>query len=663
MVPRIGLDLETTSRVDLRKVGAYRYAQDPSTRVIVSCVRDPDTGEASTLPNNHLTGRWANKLDAGALVVAHNAAFERAIWKYILHPKMGWPPCPPLDRWRDTMAQALYFGLPGKLEQAAEILKLPAQKDTLGHRLMLQMARPRKVDPDGTVHWWHEESPEKLTRLQSYCAADVEATLALHARLPALPLREEAIWRLDQHVNDGGVGLDVGLIDRMRVLAKDALDAVNAEIAQLTQGAVTKVTQVSALMCWLRAEGFPVQSLQQPSIEKELTRTDLSPAARRALELRLLGARGSVAKLDSLTAYCSTDAPVARGLLQHYGASRTGRWAGRGPQPHNLPRPARGLDVDLAVSLIKKGADVRQLAMFTGHDAMTVLSGCLRGCFVAPGDDMVLLSADYSQIEARMGAYLADEDAVLEVFARKEDLYVSTARDLGSDDRQFGKLMALSCQYQTGGPKLQVTAESDYGLIMTEDEARNAVADWRTARPNIVGTWWQLDDIAKRAIQHPDRWHPVANKAGMVICEFQFKRGALYLRLMSGRMLCYQQAALAPHPKFNKQSVTYWGQDQTTKRWVRTWAYGGMWFNNLVQGSSRDVMADAMMQLSRSNPGNDPLVRLLLTVHDELIGAAKRGLAKRALAYLLGVMESGSSWCPGLPLAAGGYIAERFRKG
>lgn len=672
--PAIIFDLETCSLADLRKVGAHRYARDPSTRVIAAVMRlfHPPYIRRTVrldLEVGYLGEQWCKALNSDCLIVAHNAAFERAIWQHILHPLHGWPECPPLEQWVDTMAMALYFGLPPKLEDACQVLKLPHKKDMEGHRLMLQMSRPRKIEDDGTVRWWHDEDPAKLTRLTDYCTADVDATTDLYHRLPLLPERERRIWRMDQQINDRGVGVDVPLVKQLQGLSEQATRRLNDECRMLTFGAVPTLTSTAKLLGFLKDKGALLPNLQRATLEKYIQQPSVSTQTRayRLIELRLAASRSSVAKLSKLQDYTDDGDPVARGVLQYYGANRTGRWAGRGPQPHNLPRPARGLDVDLAISLVKQGATIDQLELFLGHDAMTVLSGCLRGCFTAPEPDGVVIAADYSQVEARVAAALAHETSLLSVFARKEDLYVATARDMGRtdpvQDRPFGKLAALSCQYQTGGPKLKVTAEKDYGIILTDTEAQTVVDDWRAARPHIVSMWWTLDREAQRAIRSPDSWCRVHDHCGGVAGEFIFTgprgfRGNLYLKLLSGRMLCYQQAGIEPHPTFGKDSVVYWGLDQTTNKWSKVWAYGGMWFNNLVQATARDVMADTMLEL-HENPS--PL-QLMLSVHDELVGWARAGQAVVALQVLLGAMKSATPWLPSLPIEAAGYIAPRFKK-
>ena len=675
----IVIDLETTGLLDLRKVGAQCYARDKDTDVLcwsyICLNRNADSRWARNLfewvcqehgPMDRMTN-VENLIDAGCLLIAHNVAFERAIWQHILTPRYGWPECPGLSRWRDTMAMASYYGLPASLAEAGAALGLAAQKDMTGHRLMMKMARPRSKKPGQPVTWWHRDEPGLLADLKAYCYADVEAEMELFLRLPMLPAREQAIWEMDQKINDRGVGLDVELVNEMITLAEQTTSDLDQAVHKLTNGTVRTTREVAKLLAWLKDRGYPGDDLAKPTVEKALA-GKLGPLTghnvENVLRIRQQASKSSVSKLKTMLAWAG-DGTVLRGLLQYYGAMRTGRWAGRGPQPQNYPRPDYTLDVDLAIHMLKQGVKKsRAIPLFLGLDVMTVLSGCLRGCLTVPEPDQdILVAADYSQIEARVIAWMANQEDVLQAFRDGEDVYTLTAEKLGSDDRQFGKLMVLSCGFQTGGPKLRVTAEDAFGIVLTEAEAVEAVAAWRETNPAIVQLWYDLNTAAITAVQRPGRWIAGAFNCvdGADLVQFRQENGNLHLRLPSRRMLCYRDATIVVN-KFGRDAVSFMGINQYTRKWERQQGYGGMWCNNSVQGTARDFMAEAMLNL-RPKHKSRPLAVPVLSVHDELLCAARKPFAKRALKHLIKTMETPVPWAPSVPLAVDGYIADRFKKG
>jgi DNA polymerase len=332
------IDFETRSTVDLKTAGAHAYADDPSTDVWCMAYVQGDaeiglwSGGASILPpivNGHVK--------RGGIVVAHNAAFELAIWNRLMVPRYGWPPLDPRQV-RCTMAMAYAMSLPGSLENAAAAVGLDIGKDMQGRKLMMQMARPRSVMNDGTLVWWDDEA--RRERLYAYCRQDVEVERQLEKRLLALVPSEQELWTLDQTINDRGVRVDLATIDKMLRAVEMEKKRLDGRMAKATGGRVTSCNQVAELTSWIVEQGVVVDGLAKADVTALLDRADLPPAVREALRLRREGAKSSVAKLKAMRLGACADGRV-RGLFQFHAAS-TGRWGGRRIQPQNFPRPELG---------------------------------------------------------------------------------------------------------------------------------------------------------------------------------------------------------------------------------------------------------------------------------------------------------------------------------
>jgi DNA polymerase len=348
-MPVLPRDFETHSALDLKSVGAEVYASHPSTDI--GCLAYAVDGGTVQLwhPGDSIPEPYTEAArNPDWTVVAHNDAFERAIETHILAPRYGFP-LVPIERHRCTMAMALACALPGKLEKVAEVLGLPFQKDAEGHRLMLQMARPRKPrkgeNPNGGPYW-HDE-PEKIARLGEYCIRDVEVERALYQHLPPLSDAEQAQWVLDATINERGFYTDGALLAAAAGIAGMAHQAMQTEIAQITAGAVMSTDQVAALQAWLGNRGCTVKDLRKATLKAALRRKDIEPPARRAIELRLGAAHDT--KVETMIARRSADGRI-RGTLQFHGAG-TGKWAARGVQVQNFTRDPGTIDATIAAVL------------------------------------------------------------------------------------------------------------------------------------------------------------------------------------------------------------------------------------------------------------------------------------------------------------------------
>jgi DNA polymerase len=469
---------------------------------------------------------------------------------------------------------------------------------------------------------------------------------------------ERETWLLDQRINDRGVPMDRALVEACEDVAREAVARANAELLQLTEGDIPKVSNHAKTKSWLVKQGIATESVDKKAVRDLLT-TDLPPEVRRVLELRAEAGASSVAKLRKmLDSACDDD--MLRGMLMYHGAN-TGRWGGRGVQPQNFPRgeidnPEQYLDLVMA-------RDLDRLDLFA--PPVLVVSALLRSCMVA-GEGHDLIAADYSAIEARVLNALAGQDTVLDAFRaydagdKTKDPYIQNAmRFYGLPfeaikkfpHRQLGKAQELGSGYQMGWKKFLTTAKDTYGLVITEEEAQRAIAVYRELHPKVVQFWYDLDDAAIEAVSEPGRV--------VTLGQLKFlKKGAyLFLVLPSGRPLVYAA------PKIVERK-TPWGdlkpaveiscEDSMTRQWVRYGLYGGVLAENVVQATSRDLMVHGMKS---AEAAGYPVV---LTVHDEIVCRVPQGFGdvKEFERLLCGA----PAWAAGWPLAAEGWRGPRYRK-
>lgn len=644
---RVVIDLETTSTADLRKTGAQAYAEHPDTLVTVLCFAVNDAPVYTWRWNDtKLTPKMADMfrvwLAHGAVIVAHNYLFEFNLWHQKLVPQ-GFPPIP-RDRWSCTMARALVAGYPASLEAVSLAAKLPIKKDGSAHGLMMRMARPRTTEP--LVTWWHETSPEHFRRLCAYCVQDVEAERALDKVVPELSPRERAIFEVDHVINQQGLHVDLDLVDKLHGHAAAAKVLANQSLIAATNGQVTTANQVGKMRDWLAGVGVDVSDLRRATVQRTLDQTiDLVGPARTALQARLDTSRSSTAKLDAIRSARSVDGRV-RGTFQYYGASRTGRTAGRRLQPQNLFRGSVK-DVNGALLVIKSGCATEDLGMLFEDSPMGVVASCMRSCITAPAG-FKLVVCDFAQIEARALAWLAGETHALDCFERGDDIYTETARGIGSPSRQLGKILVLACGFGMGVQRFIDTART-FGLDLTYDEAEHAVTSWRELNSHIVDYWWDCN----RAILRVGLGMPGAE---IVVGRTLFKRrqDALLIQLPSGRHLVYRRPHVLRNPDTGKDEFCYMGSHGNDWRVQRAWP--GKTVENITQAVARDVLMDKMVRLHEQG------LTLVAQVHDELIAEATEAEADGVYAQMKTEMSATVTWGSTLPLAAEGFVAQRYQK-
>lgn len=645
------LDFESASRVDLKKAGASRYAQDPSTTVLcVAYAYDDGPVEKVILPTRAEMFSIVPANDF--LIHAWNARFEDAILRHRFGISL------PAEYFSCTMQRALYSGLPGKLEHAGPALRIPTVKDMAGHRLMLSMAKPKK---DGS--FWHQDPNEgraRLDALAAYCEADVEAERAIADYIPKLSSDERAVAVFDAITNQRGIRLDLPFVDRLITIAEAETRALNAECMVLTNAEVTSPgTQTDRLLKWFEAQGCPL-----PDVSKETIRETLETAEDAELPghiVQVLGirqkvAKSSVHKLKAMKACVDPDGRV-RGTLQYYGA-RTGRWGGRLIQPQNFPRPEDY--APRATAAVLKGMDNGGLRTFF-DDPLAAVSSMLRSTII-PADGRKLAVFDFDQIEARVLAWLGGQQDILDVFASGTDVYEYVSDRLGLGSRKAGKVAVLGLGYGMG-PKHFIEFAAGYGLTIGFEESQRMVFDWRQANPNIVSFWRQLDDGVRKAIGI----NPAGIRIGLVEARVTLAKNGdplLTIKLPSGRHLFYRNIRLEDDPTHpGRDGIVYDGADPITKRWTSVRSWGAKFAENLTQAVARDVMVEAAMRIENWKAGDISLdLKLVLSVHDELVWEAPSGIPDMGLQGIGSLVETRPAWAQDLPVRAKGSLMDRYGK-
>jgi DNA polymerase len=645
----LSLDFETFSLCDLKASGSYVYSRHPSTGV--SCMAWAFNSEPVQMwtPGQPFPQRIIQHVLAGGQVHGWNVTFEFYIWNHVLFGKVHNLPQLLLSQVHDTMARGAYWGLPMSLDAAGAAIGAAFQKDKIGHALMLRMSKPRRFDAYNDPVWWHNEDPGKYAALQAYCMRDVETERDIASRLPLLPDDERAIWLMDARMNLRGFMLDTKVVTLFTKIIEDELKRLSKRMSAVTGGAVPSVTNVAKLTHWLRLNGVVVESLAKGDMADMLIDPEITGAPREALLIRKEAAKTSTAKLNAMVKCAGPDDRV-RGLVMHYGATRTGRWAGRLVQVQNLPRPLKGIDTDMVIRDVLNGADA-ETVQFVHGPVLDAVSSSLRACFVAkPGHTFAV--CDYSAIEARVIAWLAGQNDILKVFASGEDVYVYTADKIGSTDRQLGKVSVLGLGFGMGSNKF-VESAATYKITLSPERAQEVVTAWRKANSKIVSFWYDLDRAARDAIENN-----ASTQVGRVIVRMGRgpMTGSMLIVLPSGRKLAYRNARLE-YDGEGKQSITYDGTDQKTRKWETLRTYGGKLAENITQAVARCLLADAMLRMERNH------LPIVASIHDEVVCEVPEAMATASFNQMKTIMSDGPAWADGLPLGGAGYVGKRYAKG
>ena len=649
---RLFIDLETYSSTDI-KAGVFKYVEAPDFEIlliayawddgpvkVVNPGREVDSLEAIREGQDLLDVLCA-LTDPKVIKVAHNSAFERAAlfkWSgYYLPP----------EQWEDTMILAAYNGLPLSLDAAGSALGLPLQKIKEGTLLInyfCKPCKPTKTNGGRTRNLPHH-APDKWERFCSYCLRDVEVCQEIYYQLHRYPVTdfERRIWSLDARINERGVKVDLEMVESA-VAVDEAYSAERFEEMQKLTG-LENPNSVAQLKEWLGCRGLYADSLDKAAVTDLLSRA-VDPTTKSVLELRQLLGKTSTKKYGTMLSMACADERV-RGLTQYYGASRTGRWAGRGVQLQNLAQ--NHLDAIGEVRELVRARDLETLEMIFPN-VSDVLSQLIRTALVAK-DGHTFLVADFSAIEARVIAYLAGEQWRMDVFADGGDIYCSSASQMfkvpvekhgiNGHLRQKGKIAELACGYGGGVNALLAFGADKMGL--TEPEMQEIVTQWRAASPTIPRFWREAETAAKEALAYP-------GKVVKMRCGVMYRRDADALRcqLPSGRQLTYWDARLD-----SDGNICFMGQAGQSGAWSRVDTWGGKLVENIVQAYARDCLAVAMDRLDAAG------FAICFHVHDEVVAEAPKGTDWREMAEIMG---RPIDWAPGLLLRADGYTTDFYMK-
>ncbi len=700
MSDALHIDLESRSTVDLTKTGVYPYAMHPDTGLWCAAYCFNDEPVQTWHPHQPRPERIAHHVSTGGRVLAWNSQFERTMWQHILTERYGWP-MPRLEQWDDPMVWALAMGLPGQLGQCAIALGIPQQKDDAGRRLMLQMAKPRRVRNTTGIVWW--DDPERIARLTDYCKTDVEVERALSRILLPLSDEEREHWLRDQRTNDRGIQVDLRNISACREIADKVLAELDTKMDTATGGEVSGCSQVVALADFLRRNGYPVTSLDKEHLETYLKDPALPAWARRLLLLRQTAAKASLGKLDAMERTACNDGRI-RGMFRFHKAS-TGRWSSVGVQLQNFTRGAKDLEDVPAEEVFDacRTGDVTLVRALYG-DPLDAISSKLRGLLMAKHGH-TLVDVDFSQIESRIIAWLGGEQWKLEAFRLfdlglgPDNYALAYGRSFGVDpatvkgnQRQIGKCQDLSLGFQGGAGAFAAMAETyridleplaDAVLpTLPEDvldsaawmwgwaQANGRTGDlperifmacdglkqlWRRAHPGIVQLWTDLEEASIAATQQEGQVFRVAGgKLG-------FKRSGHYLwcRLPSGRLLCYPFPVVKREQRKDgtegKLYLSAMGVNSVTQRFERYAPYGGFLAENVTQAIGADLQRNAMANME--GDGLD----VVLHAHDEACCEVPLTMPN-ALERVRAAAVRVPAWTAGLPVAAGGWVGPRFKK-
>jgi DNA polymerase bacteriophage-type len=617
MTAVLSLDFETRSRLNLKKVGAQRYAADESTDVLCTAYAVDDGPVMVWTPDDVFVPPEIIEaaINPEWVVSAFNAGFERAIISHVM-PRYGWPTIAP-DKFRCTMASALSFGLPGSLAKCADALSLDQRKDKDGHKAMLQLTKPRK---DGS---W-ETDPTKLQRLYEYCKIDVVTERALFRRVGHLIESEQNIWVLDQTINDRGVRLDRGFVEELIARDVESVELRNKELFDITGGAVGTISQTEKLIAWLAANGCEITDIQKATVSHALRRKGISDACRRVLELRRIGAHSDAAKLKTMLGWAGADDRI-RGAFRYHGAA-PGRWTSQGVQLHNLRREDDGV--------VSPGRYALQAA-----------------------PDHRFIKADLSGIESRVLAWVAGEQTKLAQWklfdqtGKKEDepYFVNgIAQGFKPEEaRGHGKTSDLAFGFGGAVGAFRKMAPDDPS---TDEEIQTKKRKWRDSHPQTVRFWHALEAATLRAVAKPGTVHAVNVK---IACKMD--GDFLLIKLPTGRKIAYPFPRLEDG-KFDNMVVVF--KDNAAGRFVDCRHGQGAWFGtfveNVVQGIARDVLAYAMQRLEAAG------YPVVLHVHDEIVAEVPNGFG--SLDEFIRILTTPPAWAPDLPLAAKGSNGPRFSK-
>ena len=656
----LSIDIETFSDVDLKNCGVYKYVDSPNFEILLFAyafdnepVKIIDIASGDKIPKDV----EAALFDESIIKTAFNAQFERVcLSKYFNKP------IDPVS-WQCTMVKASILGISGNLDSVSKTLGFPVDKQKLftGKNLIRLFSIPRKAtkaDSDqmsmlgDKIRLFPKDTPQEWEEFKYYCIQDVVVEREIRKKLDVfdIPQDEIEMWYLDQKINDYGVRLDLDFVKQAVDIDSLYTIKLNSRYQEVT--GLSNPKSVAELKKWMSPKlGYEVKSITKESMPVLIEDAKDLPEVKEALKIRREIAKTSVTKYNKMEEVICSDMR-ARGLLQFYGANRTGRWAGRLIQVQNLPQNKIS-DLDTAREIVRSG-DLDLLEMCY-PSVPNILSQLIRTAFI-PSEGHRFIVSDFSAIEARVIAWIAGESWRLEVFKTHGKIYEASAAqmfkvpiesiDKSSPLRQKGKISELALGYQGSIGALMQMGALKMGLA--EEELPELVNQWRNSNPNIVKLWWDVEAAAKKAVEEQTI---VELQFGL---KFIYQPGFLFIQLPSGRRLAYLRPKIEAHEKFQgKTKLTYEGTDQNYN-WVREDTYGGKLVENVIQAIARDYLRDALLRLNKAG------YKIAMHVHDEAVLDVPLG--DGSLDDVNRIMAEPIPWAEGLPMNADGFECSYYMK-
>ena len=643
----LSMDLETYSDVDLGSCGVYRYVEGDFHILLFAYAFDDEEVQIVDMAcGEKIPQRVVDAIfDENIIKAAWNAQFERTCLSQFFGTSLS------PDSWQCSMVWSASLSLPLKLKTAAEVLRTGEQKDDAGERLIKYFSvpcRPTKTN-GGRTRNLPEHAPEDWQLFKDYCCQDVRTERDIRHKLEQFPLKDSEwdFYHLDQRVNDRGVRIDRELVTQAITCDLMLSEEMTKRAYELT--GLENPNSVSQLKGWLEERGIAVNSLGKKDVAamiREIDKGGLDQEALDMLKLRLQMAKSSVKKYQAADR-CICGDGRAHGLFQFSGANRTQRWAGRLLQLQNLPQNH--------ISTLNEARELVKMGCFNMVESVygntpDILSQLIRTMLI-PKDGCEFVVADFSAIEARVLAWLAGEEWVLDAFRKGQDLYCTVASQMfhvpvvkhgiNGELRQKGKIATLACGYSGSVGALISMGALDQGL--KESELPEIIDSWRTANPHIVQYWWDVEKAAIETVK--DRQDRTVRNVG-----FQFSANTLWIVLPSGRRLAYIKPKLMPN-RFGHMAITYEGLNSANK-WVRGETYSGKLVENITQATARDLLAEAMWRMEKAG------LDIVAHIHDEVVLEVRKGSV--TVEDVTAIMNQNPEWADGLPLASAGYHAPDF---
>jgi len=662
---KLNIDLETYSSVNIKKAGAQAYIRSPDFEILLfgysidgaePIVVDLACGEK--IPPHVIEAIYSPEYTKHA----YNAPFEWGCLSKYFGFKL------PPSQWRDTMLHGLYCGYTAGLEATGRALGLPEDKQKLNTgkaliRYFCSPCKPSKANGGRTRNYPHHD-PDKWALFKEYNKQDVVAEMEIDKKLSAFPVPDfvQKQWETDLIINDRGVAVDMDFVHGALELGATVSTSLKEEAIQLS--GLYNPNSVKQLAQWLEEQtGEEITNLRKETVSSLLNRDANSDEVNRMLAIRQELGKTSMKKYDAIEECVCPDGRV-RGLLQYYGANRTGRWAGRLVQVQNLPRTYTE-PLDLARQLVKhRQLDGLKVVYGSVNDTLSQL---IRTAFVAP-EGHVLIDADFSAIEARVISWLADQEWRLEVFRTHGKIYEASASQMfgvplelikkGNPEyalRQRGKVAELALGYQGGVGAMRNMDSGGLLADLPDEEVQDIVNRWREANSKIRDLWYAFDSAAVQVINYGGS---VKVRCCTVAREYDCVQGTTCLTILlpSGRKLYYVDPAIGEN-RWGNPSISYMGMDQTTKKWKRIETYGGKLVENCVQAIARDCLAQAIDHLEEAG------YPVVFHVHDEVvIDIAPYADNETMLKSVVEIMAQPIPWAQGLPLGAEGWVGTFFKK-